>query len=71
MDTNVTTVTNAQVKTAKVTQTANAELGMAEKNLCYLIIITDKGNVRINVGEKTYTTVTDLLPKPEPKKGGK
>jgi len=68
MDNTKTTVTNAQVKTAKVTQTANEDLGMAEKNLYFLVIITDKGTIKINVGEKTYTTVTELL---TIKQGGK
>ena len=55
-----TTVTNAQIKTAKVTQTANQELDIPEKNLYYLVIITDKGTKKINVGEKTHNEVKAL-----------
>lgn len=55
-----TTVLNAQVKTAKINQTGAEELGIASKTLYYLVIINDKGTVRLNVGEKTYTEVTKI-----------
>lgn len=58
-----TTVLNAQVKTAKVTQSGNEELGLKEKNLYYLVIITDKGKMQINVGEKTHDDVKKLTEK--------
>lgn len=56
----ITTVTNALVKVAKVTQTGNEELGMQEKTLYYLVITTDKGKAQLNVGEKTYTQVNEI-----------
>lgn len=55
-----TTVKNAQVKVAKVVQTGNEEFGLKEKTLYYLAIITDKGKMQINVGEKTYLDVQKL-----------
>lgn len=51
---------NAEVKTAKVTQSGNEELGMKEKNLYFLVIETPKGRLQINVGEKTHDTVKEL-----------
>lgn len=56
-----TTVKNAQVKVAKITQTGNKEMGIEEKNLFYLMVITDKGTTRLNVGEKTYNTINEIL----------
>lgn len=53
--------TNANVKTAMVTQTGNEELGLKEKNLYYLVIETPKGKLQINVGEKTHNTVKELI----------
>lgn len=58
-----TTVLNAQVKTAKISQTAAEELGIASKTLYYLAITTDKGTLRLNVGEKTFTEVTKITSK--------
>lgn len=55
-----TTINNAQVKVAKVVQTGNEEFGLKEKTLYYLAIITDKGKMQINVGEKTYLDVQKL-----------
>lgn len=55
----MTTVKNAHVKTAKVTQSGNEELGMKEKNLYYLVIEGEKGRIQINVGEKTYEGVKE------------
>lgn len=72
---------NANVKTAKVTQSGNEELGMKEKNLYFLVIETTKGRLQINVGEKTHDTVKELTdvvtniqiqtPEIKPTKGGK
>lgn len=55
-----TTVKNCQIKVAKIKQTAAPEMGIEEKTMYYLLIITDKGQVRLNVGEKTYTTVEEI-----------
>lgn len=56
----MTTVKNAHVKTAKVTQSGNEELEMKEKNLYYLIIEGNNGKMTINVGEKTYNGVKEI-----------
>lgn len=58
-----TTVKNAQVKVTKITQTANAELESPEKTMYYLIIITDQGKKSINIGEKTFNDITEILKK--------
>lgn len=50
----------ATVTVTSVTQTANKELGTAEKHLHYLIIQTSKGKEVINVGEKTVKKVKAL-----------
>lgn len=55
-----TTVLNAQVKTAKVTQTGNKEMGIEEKTLYYLLVVTDKGQKRLNVGKDTYEEITKI-----------
>lgn len=59
---------NAQVNTTTVTQTANELLGTAAKKLYYLIIKTDKGQLVINVGEKTHNEVQKLTAALEPPK---
>lgn len=51
---------NATIKTAKVTQSGNEELGMKEKVLYYLVIENEKGRLQLNVGEKTYTEVKKI-----------
>lgn len=56
-----TTTKNAQVKVANIKQTGNKEMGIEEKNLYYLLVITDKGQVRLNVGEKTFNTINEIL----------
>lgn len=56
-----TTVKNAQLKVATMKQTGDADFGLEEKTLHYLLIITDKGQLRINVGEKTITTIKELI----------
>lgn len=55
-----TTVKNAQVKVARIIQSGNEELGLQEKALYYLVIITDKGKLQINVGQKTHDQVQHL-----------
>lgn len=59
--TQVTTVKNAQLKVAQLKQTGDKEMGIEEKTLNYLLIITDKGQLRINVGEKTISTIKELI----------
>lgn len=54
---------NAQVQVTTVTQSANEVLGTKEKKLYFLIITTDKGKTQINVGEKTYETITKITKK--------
>lgn len=58
---------NAEIKTTTVTQTANKELGTAEKTLYYLIIENANGKEIINVGEKTHNKIKELTKT----KGGK
>lgn len=55
-----TTVTNAQVKVGKVTQTANAEFGIEDKITYVMLIITDKGQHKMTVGEETFRKVSEL-----------
>lgn len=50
-----------QVDTTKVKQEANAVLNTTEKTLYYLLIGTGETKAVINVGEKTYATVSKLL----------
>lgn len=56
-----TTVKNAQLKVAKIKQSGDVEFGIEAKTLNYLLIITDKGQLRINVGEKTIETIKELI----------
>lgn len=58
-------VLNALVRTTQIKVPANEMLGTSEKNMNYLLIITDKGTVQINVGDKTYNSITEII------KGGK
>lgn len=55
-----TTVLNAQVKVAQIKQTGDKDFGIEEKTLNYLLIVTDKGQVRLNVGDKTYQQVKEI-----------
>lgn len=50
-----------QVDTTKVKQEANAVLNTTEKTLYYLLIGTGETKTVINVGEKTYVTVSKLI----------
>lgn len=61
MEKKPTTVNNAQVKVAKVEQTADKEFGIEAKTMYYLLVVTDKGQKRLNVGKDTYETVKELL----------
>lgn len=54
------TVTNAQVKVGRVTQTANAEFGIEDKVSYVMLIITDKGQHKMTVGEETFKKVSEL-----------
>lgn len=59
---------NAEVTTTSVNQTANEVLGTPAKSLYYLIIKTAKGQLNINVGQKTHDEVkrlTDVTTKNE------
>lgn len=49
------------IDTTKVKQEANATLGTTEKTLYYLIIGVGEGKTVINVGEKTYVTVSKQI----------
>lgn len=51
-----------KVTVTKVTQTANEILGTPEKVLWYLIIEGSESKVVINVGEKTYNSVSEMKP---------
>lgn len=55
-----TTVLNAQVKVGKVTQTANEEFGIEDKVTHVMLIITDKGQHKMTVGEETFKKVSEL-----------
>lgn len=57
----VKTVPNAQVKIAKVTQTGDADFGLEPKELSYMIVITDKGTVRMNIGNARYDELKEIL----------
>lgn len=50
-----------EVNTTKVKQEANAVLGTNEKTLYYLLIGSGENKAVINVGEKTYATVSKLV----------
>jgi hypothetical protein len=56
-----TTVPNAQVKVAKVEQTGDKDFGLEPKVLYYLMVITDKGTLRMNIGEKAHNTLKEML----------
>lgn len=49
-----------EVKAAKATQTAVAELNQPEKTLYYLIIGEEPHKVVINVGQKTFDKVSEI-----------
>lgn len=49
------------VDTTKVKQEGNTILGTTEKTLYYLLIGTGETKAVINVGEKTYVSVSKLL----------
>ncbi len=50
-----------EVNTTKVKQESNAILNTAEKTLYYLLIGQGETKTVINVGEKTYATVSNQL----------
>lgn len=50
-----------QVKTASSTQSAIPELGRPEKKMYFLIIGEGEKQVSINVGEKTYNAVNQII----------
>lgn len=50
-----------EVNTTKVKQEGNAILNTAEKTLYYLLIGTGETKAVINVGEKTYVSVSKLI----------
>lgn len=55
-----------KITVAKATQTAIPQLGKEEKTLYYLIVENIKGkNTVLNVGEKTYTGVQELIAQEE------
>lgn len=56
-----TTVKNAQLKVAMIKQSGDEEFGLQPKTLNYLLIITDKGQLRVNVGDKTAQTIKELI----------
>lgn len=49
-----------EVAVAKSTQSAIPELGKKENNLYYLVLGEGENKVIINVGEKTYNSVSKL-----------
>lgn len=57
----VKTVPNAQVKVAKIKQMGDADFGIEEKELAYLLIITDKGTVRMNIGTARADELKEIL----------
>lgn len=50
-----------EVNTTKVKQDGNDILNTKEKTLYYLLIGTGENKAIINVGEKTYVTVSKLV----------
>lgn len=48
----------AQITTAKITQSGNEQMNLPEKKMYYLQIATQSGTLRLNVGEKTFNTIT-------------
>lgn len=62
-----------KIATTTVQQTANEVLGVAAKNLYYLVLVNEKGNkLVINVGEKTHKNVQAMIDDETTKpKGGK
>lgn len=50
-----------EIKTAKSTQSAVPELKREEKTLYFLIIGNEDAIVTLNVGEKTYNSITKLI----------
>lgn len=49
-----------EVKVAKATQSAVPELGTPEKTLYYLIIGEGDSKTIINIGQKTYDSISKL-----------
>lgn len=58
---------NAKIQVTSVTQTANEVLGTKERKLHFLVISTEKGNYKMNVGEKTIEEVSKLIDEPKNK----
>jgi len=58
----VTTLRNALIKVTKVTQSGDEEFGIEPKTVCYLLIVTDKGTHRLNIGEGTVEKLKEILP---------
>lgn len=50
-----------EINTAKTTQSAIPELKREEKTLYFLIIGSDENKTVLNVGEKTYKTITETI----------
>lgn len=57
----VKTVPNALVKVAKVKQSGDEEFGIEPKELSYMLIITDKGTVRMNIGNARADELKEIL----------
>lgn len=53
--------TNAHVQVTYVEQTANEVLGTQAKKLWFLVLETPQGKYQMNVGEKSYETISKLL----------
>lgn len=49
---------NAKVSVSK--QTLNDEEGREVRALYYLAVVTEKGNMKINVGQKTYEEIKKI-----------
>lgn len=52
---------NALIKVAQVKQTGDSDFGLDDKTVSYLLIITPKGNVRLNIGNGRYEEIKEIL----------